>query len=62
MLHQAMLSSASVDVENSENRLLFVPFSQTVYSLLRGTKVKIQFTEKLFRIFLFFPISILDKN
>ena len=29
MLHQAMLSNASFDVENSENQLLFVPFSQT---------------------------------
>ena len=32
MLHHAnMLSSASFDVENSENQLLFVPFSQTVW-------------------------------
>ena len=29
MLHQSMLSNASFDVEISENRLLFVPFSQT---------------------------------
>ena len=29
MLLQVMLSNAFVDVENSENRLLFVPFSQT---------------------------------
>ena len=29
MLHQAMLSNTSFDVENSENWLLFVLFSQT---------------------------------
>ena len=35
MLLQAMLFNASVDVENSENRLLFVLFSQTaVYKFI----------------------------
>ena len=32
MLHQAMLSNASFDAENSENWLLFVLFSQTAFS------------------------------
>ena len=30
MLHQAMLTNASFDVENSKDWLLFVPFSQAV--------------------------------
>ena len=30
MFNQAMLSNAPLDVENSEKRLLFVPFFQTV--------------------------------
>ena len=29
MLHQALLSNASFDAENSEYQLLFVPISQT---------------------------------
>ena len=33
MFHQAMLSMASFDVENSESWLLFVLFSQTAYAL-----------------------------
>ena len=53
MLHQAILSNASFHVENSENQLLFVPFSKTL---------RWQFILDLNKIYQFFFDILKDKR
>ena len=57
MLHQAMLFNASFDVENRENRLLFVPFSKTAKRQVRIT-ILIKFA-KIKNFVVFFGITFL---